>query len=215
MTRAIVIHETGGPEVMRWEAVDPGEPGPGEVLLRQDSAGRALEVLREVKSLGKPDWGLLHNLGLAFSRLGQPDSALAYYRLAWLSHPDSLTSALDYAVSLASSDSLPRAIEIALALAGANPGETMLHYNLGNWLLRLERYNEAADSYRAALKNNPKDDKSHLNLGLLYMRFLGQPDSALAHLEASLSAAPAQPQAQTIRNAIELLKRRKNQADVP
>ncbi len=192
----------------------PALAGLGEILLRQDSAGRALEVLREVKSVGAPDWGLLHNLGLAFSRLGQSDSALAYYRLAWLSQPDSLASALDYAVALASSDSLPRAIEVASALAGANPGETMLHYNLGNWLLRLERYNEAADSYRAALKANPKDDKSHLNLGLLYMRFLGQPDSALAHLEASLSAAPAQPQAQTIRNAIELLKRQKSRAEV-
>lgn len=39
MTRAIVIHETGGPEVMRWEAVDPGEPGPGEVLLRHEAVG--------------------------------------------------------------------------------------------------------------------------------------------------------------------------------
>lgn len=27
MAKAIKIHETGGPEVMRWEDFDPGQPG--------------------------------------------------------------------------------------------------------------------------------------------------------------------------------------------
>ncbi len=39
MTHAIRIHETGGPDVLKWEAVEVGEPGPGEVRLRQDAAG--------------------------------------------------------------------------------------------------------------------------------------------------------------------------------
>lgn len=39
MTKAIVIHETGGPEVLRWEAYDPGDPAPGEVRLRQEAVG--------------------------------------------------------------------------------------------------------------------------------------------------------------------------------
>jgi NADPH2:quinone reductase len=39
MPNAIRIHEPGGPEVMRWEAVDVGEPGPGQVRLRQHAAG--------------------------------------------------------------------------------------------------------------------------------------------------------------------------------
>ncbi|WP_018952547.1 quinone oxidoreductase family protein [Thioalkalivibrio sulfidiphilus] len=39
MTHAIRIHETGGPEVMRWEAIEVGEPGPGEVRLRQTAVG--------------------------------------------------------------------------------------------------------------------------------------------------------------------------------
>jgi len=39
MTRAIRIHETGGPEVLRWEEVELGEPGPGEVRLRQTAVG--------------------------------------------------------------------------------------------------------------------------------------------------------------------------------
>jgi NADPH:quinone reductase len=39
MAHAIRIHETGGPEVLKWEEVDVGEPGPGEVKLRQEAAG--------------------------------------------------------------------------------------------------------------------------------------------------------------------------------
>jgi NADPH2:quinone reductase len=39
MTHAIRIHETGGPEVLRWEAVEVPEPGPGEAVIRQTVAG--------------------------------------------------------------------------------------------------------------------------------------------------------------------------------
>jgi NADPH2:quinone reductase len=39
MTHAIRIHETGGPDVLRWEKVQVGEPGPGQVRLRQEAAG--------------------------------------------------------------------------------------------------------------------------------------------------------------------------------
>lgn len=38
-TRVVRIHETGGPEVLRFEEIPLPEPGPGEVLLRQEAAG--------------------------------------------------------------------------------------------------------------------------------------------------------------------------------
>lgn len=39
MSHAIRIHETGGPEVMRWDEIEVGEPGPGQVRLRQTACG--------------------------------------------------------------------------------------------------------------------------------------------------------------------------------
>ena len=39
MTHAIRIHQTGGPEVLQWEAVTIGSPGPGQVRLRQTAVG--------------------------------------------------------------------------------------------------------------------------------------------------------------------------------
>ena len=39
MTRAIRVHGYGGPEVLQWEEVEVGEPGPGEVRVRQTAVG--------------------------------------------------------------------------------------------------------------------------------------------------------------------------------
>ncbi|NTZ83291.1 quinone oxidoreductase [Burkholderia metallica] len=39
MAHAVRFHETGGPDVLRWEAVDVGEPGPGQVRLRHEAVG--------------------------------------------------------------------------------------------------------------------------------------------------------------------------------
>src|SRR5215212_536804 len=39
MPYAIRVHETGGPEVLKWEEVDIGEPSSGQIRLRQEAAG--------------------------------------------------------------------------------------------------------------------------------------------------------------------------------
>lgn len=39
MTHAILLRETGGPEKLRWESVEVGEPGPGELRVRHTAIG--------------------------------------------------------------------------------------------------------------------------------------------------------------------------------
>ncbi|VXB10844.1 Quinone oxidoreductase [Burkholderia sp. 8Y] len=39
MAKAIRFHETGGPEVMHYETVEVGDPGPGQVRLRHEAVG--------------------------------------------------------------------------------------------------------------------------------------------------------------------------------
>ena len=38
-SHAVRIHQTGGPEVLTWEEVDVGEPGPGQVLVEPIACG--------------------------------------------------------------------------------------------------------------------------------------------------------------------------------
>ena len=39
MPKAIRIHRTGGPDAMRWEDVEVGAPGPGEIRIRHEAVG--------------------------------------------------------------------------------------------------------------------------------------------------------------------------------
>jgi NADPH2:quinone reductase len=39
MTKAIRVHEYGGPEVLKWEEAEVGAPGPGEVRIKQTAVG--------------------------------------------------------------------------------------------------------------------------------------------------------------------------------
>src|SRR5262245_32970395 len=39
MTHAIRIHKYGGPEVLAWEEIETGDPGPGEGKIKQTAGG--------------------------------------------------------------------------------------------------------------------------------------------------------------------------------
>ena len=39
MSHAIRIHQNGGPDVLQWEEVEVGDPGPAQVRIRQEAAG--------------------------------------------------------------------------------------------------------------------------------------------------------------------------------
>jgi len=39
MSRAIRIHQTGGPEELKWDEIEVGDPAPGQVRLRQSACG--------------------------------------------------------------------------------------------------------------------------------------------------------------------------------
>jgi NADPH2:quinone reductase len=39
MPYAIRVHQAGGPDVLKWEEVEVGDPGPGQVRIKQEAAG--------------------------------------------------------------------------------------------------------------------------------------------------------------------------------
>jgi NADPH:quinone reductase len=55
MSHAIQIRQTGGPEVLNWTPVEAGEPGPGQVRLRQAAAGlNYIDVYRRTGYYSQP-----------------------------------------------------------------------------------------------------------------------------------------------------------------
>ncbi len=113
-TRAIRIYQTGGPEVMRWEEVGLGEPGPGQVRLRHTAVGlnfrdilvrRGAHALKAFPSgLGLESAGVIDALGPGVTGLsvGQrvacvagPDGAYAEARLVPAARVVPLPDAID------------------------------------------------------------------------------------------------------------------------
>jgi NADPH2:quinone reductase len=81
--RAIRVHEHGGPDVLRWEPVSLGTPGPGEALVRQTAVGlNFLDVyhrtgLYKVPSLpftpGSEGAGVVEAVGPGVTEVGAGD----------------------------------------------------------------------------------------------------------------------------------------------
>jgi NADPH2:quinone reductase len=78
MTEAIRIHNTGGPEVMSWEAVSLAAPGPGEALVRHRYVGvnfidiyhrRGVYKLPLPSGLGSEAAGVVEAVGPGVSEL--------------------------------------------------------------------------------------------------------------------------------------------------
>jgi len=87
MTHAIRIHEQGGPEVLRWEDIEVGEPGPGEVRLRQTAVGLnfldvyhrngAYKLPQLPTALGMEAAGIVETVGAGVDDL-KPGDRVAY-----------------------------------------------------------------------------------------------------------------------------------------
>jgi NADPH2:quinone reductase len=84
--RAIRIHETGGPEVLREELLEVGEPGPGQVRLRQTAIGvnfidtyhrTGLYPLELPATLGREAAGVVEAVGRGVSEPA-PGDRVAY-----------------------------------------------------------------------------------------------------------------------------------------
>ena len=82
MTKAIRIHEHGGPEVLRWEDVEVGAPGPGQVRVKHSAIGlnyidtyqrSGLYPLDLPLTLGMEGAGVVEELGAGASGLAVGD----------------------------------------------------------------------------------------------------------------------------------------------
>ncbi|MET7459426.1 zinc-dependent alcohol dehydrogenase family protein [Nonomuraea sp. NPDC005501] len=83
MARTVRFHELGGPEVLRLEDLEPGEPGPGEVRIRVEAiglnraealfrSGRYIQPVRRLPSgLGNEAAGVIEAVGPDVTGFGE------------------------------------------------------------------------------------------------------------------------------------------------
>src|SRR3954454_19129047 len=86
MTHAIRFHKTGGPEVLVWEEVSVGKPGPGEARIRHTAVGlnfvdiynrSGLYPVQLPSGLGSEAAGVVEEVGPGVSDL-KPGDRVAY-----------------------------------------------------------------------------------------------------------------------------------------
>lgn len=78
------------------------------------------------------------------------------------------------------------------------------HYNLGNLLKNLKRFEEAEREYRETIRINPDYGEAHGNLGILYSR-LEKTEEAKKELETAKRLFEAQGRGEDVKKAEELL----------
>src|SRR5262249_62363329 len=80
MTQAIRVHEYGGPEVLKWERIEGGDPGPGEGKIRQTAIGlNFLHVYHRTGLYPQPSLPFIPRAeGAALVPAGGPDPARSH-----------------------------------------------------------------------------------------------------------------------------------------
>ena len=102
----------------------------------------------------------------------QPDRASAYYHLALASSYE------DEAVELGRPEYVAFAIEEYKKALNADPGSPQLNDGLADLYFRTGHAHEAEVTIRVMLKNTPDDIEAHKLLGRIYLRQLGEGQSA-------------------------------------
>src|SRR5258708_10476133 len=86
MVQAIRFAKTGGPEVLEWQQVEVGKPGPGQVRLRQSAVGlnyidtyqrSGLYPMQLPSGLGSEAAGMVEEVGPGVADL-KPADRVAY-----------------------------------------------------------------------------------------------------------------------------------------
>ena len=129
------------------------------------------------------------NLGVAYFRLGNYDSAIAAIKNVLRVYPHDeisifdLATAYDRVGSLAEADSCYR---VAIELV---PSHVEARYNRGSLLNRMNRYEDAAAEFREAVRIRPDYFEAYNNLGNA-LGHLGKDDEAVAAYQKALSLNP-------------------------
>jgi tetratricopeptide (TPR) repeat protein len=191
--QVVILERSGGPPSL---ATPGGEDAgalvrAGSEALDRGDARRAAELFRQAVQRDPSNQWAWNNLGRAYLRLNQVDSAVAAFRKQIEVNPYDQYAHNNLGLAF---ERLGRRDD-ALAAFGkqveVNPLDPYAHANLGRLLLEMHRDSAAADALEKAVSITPNDSTLYLRLGTAYLR-TKRGDDALAAFERALeiSASP-------------------------
>ena len=132
------------------------------------------------------------NLGLALSeRPGRLAEAIAQYRTALGILPNNSQERYNLALAL---DRTPGGVQEAISqlqqARQLDPHNAAIHYNLGLMLEQTERWPDALEELRAAVRDQPDLAVAHNNLGNLLARMPDHQSEAMAEWRAAVDSDP-------------------------
>jgi Flp pilus assembly protein TadD/predicted aspartyl protease len=148
--------------------IEAGEPplvhrarkGKVRAALRIAEFGVAREEAERLRSDGVPDAEALTLYGDALWSFGLFDESDRAYRDALGLAPDSSRARFGVARSLATRSRLDEALDEALAAVGTAPRDGEIHATIGDIYERLNKFDEAANSYNTYINLLPNKDRS-------------------------------------------------------
>jgi tetratricopeptide (TPR) repeat protein len=167
----------------------------GLAALQEGELDQAMRDFIAAQELMPDSIAPLVAIGDIYHAQGQPEIAIEKYREALVLDPSqhkvhfmigfvSKMALGDLATALAE---LTKAVELDSTFA-------MYHYQLGDVLHGLERYDGALDRFERAIAINPDHGGAHYSIGEIYDRHKDMPDEAFSWYEKSVALNPTMPQ---------------------
>jgi tetratricopeptide (TPR) repeat protein len=164
-----------------------------KVLLKERKYQQAEKFFKRAISLNEQDPENFLNLGLVYFYLKSYDKAIFYIEkgLKIKEFPSYRMVLCDLYVATNQYD---KALGCYKILIESFPSNFLLHYNYGLLLEKLNKKNEAEESFLTAIKFQPVFYKSYLELGSIYDE-QNNTDSAIKYYTKAMEIAPADPSA--------------------
>ncbi len=160
----------------------------GMALFNENRLEEAVHALRQAVGVRR-DAGALHNLGVAYAKLGRLDEAVASFREALELNPRSAGSHRNLGLALREQRKLTEALTHYAEAARLEPDNAAAHHDLGHILFDAGRHEEALPSLREAVRLSPELWGAHIDLGRCLAR-LGKSAEAMAAYEEALQIKP-------------------------
>ncbi len=162
------------------------------LLIDTRQADRGIEESRRVLEHNSKDTSALMNIGYAYLKKGEFDSAEKSYREVLAIEATSAAAHYDLGIALKSEDQLEAAKKEFAEAIRLDPSLAQAHYSLGIADWQLADIAGLADEMRAAIKVSPDYPEAHYMLGIA-LKETGDLDGALAELRESVRLDPSTP----------------------